>query len=580
VPETPVPRRAATGRTLPACDGGGLLGAFETSASDLALHVDEINALNVFPVPDGDTGTNMLSTVRSALDEANSLTIRQRTVRRVADAIGYGALMGARGNSGVILSQVFRGMASGLDHRDWFDGRDLARAFVRGSDAAYRSVGRPVEGTMLTVIREASGAAVTTAERRSEVPVVMSASVVAAERAVARTPELLPILRQAGVVDAGGQGLFRILEGALRHMAGGRPSAPLPEVTIDPRFAAAHEEDGYGYETVYLLTAGEQPLELDAIREHLERIGESVLVAGDERAIKIHVHNERPDEVIAYGLSLGTLTRVSVENLDAQARDVRGGQASSTQATAGGRPTESARPGMGALPGQAGEAQEVIASRVAVVAVAAGEGLAGAFRSLGAHAVVRGGQSANPATGELVEALRGLPHEEVIVLPNNPNVRLAAEQAAQLMPERIVRVVPTRNSAEGIAALVALDPTLDATANAARMTAAAGTVQTLQVTRAVRHATIGEREVRSGEAMALGPDEGILALADDVAAAAVAGMAALAPGFELVTIYRGADVGAAEAETLAEVLRAAHPGAEVEVVAGGQPHYSYLIAAE
>jgi DAK2 domain fusion protein YloV len=563
VPETPVPRRAG-GRSLPACDGGGLLGAFETSASDLALHVDEINALNVFPVPDGDTGTNMLSTVRSALDEANSLTIKQRTVRRVADAIGYGALMGARGNSGVILSQVFRGMASGLDHRDWFDGRDLARAFVRGSEAAYRSVGRPVEGTMLTVIREASGAAVTTAERRREVPVVMSASVMAAEQAVARTPDLLPILRQAGVVDAGGQGLFRILEGALRHMAGGRPSAPLPDVTIDPRFSAAHEEDGYGYETVYLLTAGEQPLELDAIREHLERIGESVLVAGDERAIKIHVHNERPDEVIAYGLSLGTLTRVSVENLDAQARDVRSSQTSSTQASST----------------QAADAQEVIASRVAVVAVAAGEGLAGAFRSLGAHAVVRGGQSANPATGELVEALRGLQHEEVIVLPNNPNVRLAAELVAQLLPERVVRVVPTRNSAEGIAALVALDPTLDAAANAERMAAAAGTVQTLQVTRAVRGATIGEREVRSGQAMALGPDEGILALADDVAAAAAAGMAALAPGFELVTIYHGADVEAAEAETLAEALRAAHPDAEVEVVAGGQPHYSYLIAAE
>jgi DAK2 domain fusion protein YloV len=579
VPETPVPGRAGAGRTPPACDGGGLLGAFETSASDLALHVDEINALNVFPVPDGDTGTNMLSTVRSALDEANSLAIKQRTVRRVADAIGYGALMGARGNSGVILSQVFRGMANGLDHRDWFDGRDLARAFVRGSDAAYRSVGKPVEGTMLTVIREASGAAVTTAERRREVPVVMGASVVAAERAVARTPDLLPILRQAGVVDAGGQGLFRILEGALRHMAGGRPSAPLPDVTIDPRFSAAHEEEGYGYETVYLLTAGERPLELDAIREHLERIGESVLVAGDERAIKIHVHNERPDEVIAYGLSLGTLTRVSVENLDAQARDVRTSQAP-VKAPADDRSGESARPGMGALPGQAAEAQEVIASRVAVVAVAAGDGLAGAFRSLGAHAVMRGGQSANPATGELVEALKGLPHEEVIVLPNNPNVRLAAELVAQLLPDRLVRVVPTRNSAEGIAALVALDPTLDATANAERMAAAAGTVQTLQVTRAVRDALIGEQEVRSGQAMALGPDEGILAIADEVADAAVAGMAALVPGFELVTIYRGADVEAAAAETLAEALRAAHPDAEVEVVAGGQPHYDYLIAAE
>jgi fatty acid kinase len=544
-----------------------LLGAFETAASDLEGHVEEINALNVFPVPDGDTGTNMLGTVRSALDEARSLERRQQTVRRVAEAIGYGALMGARGNSGVILSQVFRGMSTGLDHRDWFDGRDLARAFVRGSEAAYRSVGRPVEGTILTVIRETSTAAVSAAERRPQVPPVMSASVEAAGASVARTPQLLPVLREAGVVDAGGQGLFRILEGALRHLDGGRPRSAPEQVTVDPSFVAAHEDDGYGYETVYLLAAGERPLEPDAIREHLERLGESVLVAGDERVVKVHVHNERPDEVIAYGLSLGTLSRISIENLDAQARDVRRGAATGP-------------PGGMAPPPVQAEQGPVEATGVGVVAVAAGDGLADALRSLGAHAVVRGGQSANPATGELLAALRELPHRQLIVLPNNPNVRLAAEQAARLLVDRTVVVVATRNPAEGIAALVALDPAADASVNVQRMADAAAEVQTIVVTRAVRDATIGEMSVRAGQLMALGPDEGILAVADDETQAAILGLAEIRPGFELVTVYRGAGVAPDDAARLVEALRDAHAGVEVELVDGGQPLHSYLLAAE
>ncbi|HEV8516904.1 MAG TPA: DAK2 domain-containing protein [Candidatus Limnocylindrales bacterium] len=571
--ERPARRGALASGRLPACDGRGLLGAFETAAQDLSGHVEEINALNVFPVPDGDTGTNMLGTMRAAVDEARSLEKRQRTVHRVAAAIGFGSLMGARGNSGVILSQIFRGMSDGLDGRDWFDGRDLAHAFVRGSDAAYRSVGRPVEGTMLTVIREASGGAVAAAQRRPEVPVVMSASVQAAGDAVARTPELLPILREAGVVDAGGQGLFRILEGALRHMAGGRRGAPTVRARIDPRFAAAHEEDDYGYETVYVLSAGDRPLDPERIRRDLQRLGRSVLVAGGRELVKIHVHNERPDEVIGYGLSLGALTRVAIENLDVQAREVRATRAGpAAPATVRiGEPPE--RPAVAVEP-------EAETSGPGVVAVAAGDGLAAAFRSLGAAAIVRGGQSANPATGELVEALRSLAQPEVIVLPNNPNVRLAAEQAAQLLPERRVVVVPTRNAAEGIAALVAFDPSVDLAGNLERMRAAADGAQTLQVTRAVRDARVAGTRVAVGDAIALGPDEGIVAVAADERKAALAGAATFRPGFELLTVYRGADVAEGEAEALVEALRKAHPAAEVELVAGGQPHYSYLLAAE
>jgi DAK2 domain fusion protein YloV len=557
-----------------ACDGEGLLAAFSAAVAHLERHVEEINGLNVFPVPDGDTGTNMVATVRAALEEARNAP---GPLERVANAISFGALMGARGNSGVITSQIFRGMAEGLGGKRRFNGLDLAHALDRGTRTAYGAVAKPVEGTILTVVREAAAAAIGAAEHRNDIESVLGAVVAAAERAVARTPSLLPILREAGVVDAGGQGLYRLLQGTLLFVVGEVPAvaeATRIEDAVKPSTLVAHADEGWGYETMYLLNATiGRPLDVDAIREHLESIGESVLVAGDARAIKIHVHSERPDTVIAYGLSQGALSRISVENLDDQARQLRETRAAEFTAA----------PGTGSTPGQAhdgGGGTGPAPGGPGVVAVVAGAGLRSVYESFGVDQILEGGQSANPSTGELLRIARLARSREVVVLPNNPNVRLAAEQAAALCEDRRIVVVPTRNAAEGLAALMALDPTKDAAANVGPMTAAGRGIQSMVVTEAVRDSRFGRRKVKKGQTIVLDPDDGLVAVDSDVTKAVLEAIGALDPGFELVTLYYGEGAGLAEAETLAHRVGEAIEGAEVEVVHGGQPYYRYLIAAE
>ena len=288
----------------------------------LAAHADEVNALNVFPVPDGDTGSNMLATVRAAVDEAEELPETERTVPKVAAALRFGALMGARGNSGVILSQIFQGMSGVVTELERIDGRDLALAFEKGCEAAFAAVAHPVEGTILTVARDVATAAEPVARARGGIEEVLAVSAEAASASVERTPQLLAVLANAGVVDAGGKGLELMLKGALAFARGediAKLDGPVHDVAL-PALDAI-EADGFGYETVFLITPHEGTrLETAAIRTRLDALGESVLVAGDARAVKIHVHNERPDEIISYGLSLGTLSRIGVENLDRQAR--------------------------------------------------------------------------------------------------------------------------------------------------------------------------------------------------------------------------------------------------------------------
>ncbi len=570
-----------------ACDGAGLLEAFRAAVANLEAHVDEINSLNVYPVPDGDTGSNMFATVRAALDEAE--TAAGQPADRIAAAISFGALMGARGNSGVITSQIFRGMAEALEGKRHFNGLDLAHALSEGTRTAYAAVAKPVEGTILTVIRESAEAAVSAAEQDDDLVAVLTATVEAAEKSVARTPSLLAILREAGVVDSGGQGVYRLFQGALRSVAGQAPAvaARMPaRAGPAPSTLVAHADEGFGYETMYLLQAAPaSPLDVDGIRTHLESIGESVLVAGDARALKIHVHNERPDEVIAFGLTQGSLSRISVENLDNQARDVRETNAAAftadtgpEAAPAGGDDTDGA-----AHPDRNGSGTAVSdgagALPLGVVAVVAGDGLAAIFRDFGVAGVVQGGQSSNPSTGELLQAVERVDAKEILLLPNNPNVVLAARQVAA-MTERTVAVVPTRNAAEGFAALLALDPTLDAAANAGPMTEAARAIQTVIVTEAVRDATIGGRKVKRGQTIALDPDDGLIAVDRDREKAVVAAMQALKPGYELVSLFYGDGADLAEAEGIAQRIGALAPGIEVEVRHGGQPYYRYLISAE
>ncbi|HEY8870084.1 MAG TPA: DAK2 domain-containing protein [Candidatus Limnocylindrales bacterium] len=598
------------------CDGAGLLAAFRAAVANVEGHIEEINGLNVFPVPDGDTGSNMAATVAAALAEADAIG-GPVTAERVAGAISFGALMGARGNSGVITSQIFRGMADGLGGKTRFNGLDLAHALSEGTRAAYGAVGKPVEGTILTVIREASDAAIVAAERDNDVEVVLAATVAAAERAVARTPGLLAILREAGVVDAGGQGLYRLFEGAHLHLAGGRSTkvprgtserdvvawpAPLstPTATYRPAAPLAAEDDGFGYETVFILQARPgETLDPAAVRAGLQPLGNSVIVAGDSRAMKVHIHGERPDLVIGFGLGVGSLSRISVENLDSQTDDVREARAAAFVEPAVGErgaatvpvrppggggpgPTDGLTPSPGRVTGFE-QAQASTSSLqtppLAIVAVAAGEGIAAIFRDLGAAAVVQGGQSANPSTGELLAAIEALEARAVVILPNNPNVILASRQVAR-MAGRPVSIVPTRNAAEGFAALLALDPDADAAANEETMTAAARALQTLSVTAAVRDAKMGRRKVKRGQTIVLDPDDGLVAAGSDEDKVILEAVGRLRPGFELITVYYGDGADLAMAEALAKRIGTAVGSAEVEVVHGGQPHYRYLIAAE
>ena len=574
-----------------ACDGSGLLDAFRAAVANLEAHVDEINGLNVYPVPDGDTGSNMYATVKAALDEAEA--VAGQPADRIAAAISFGALMGARGNSGVITSQIFRGMADGLGGKRRFNGLDLAHALSQGARTAYGAVAKPVEGTILTVIRESAAAAVEAAEHDNDIESVLGATLAGAERSVARTPSLLAILREAGVVDAGGQGLYRLFQGALLHLLGQAPVTTgrrRAAAGVKPSTLVAHADEGFGYETMFLLQAvGRTPLDLDAIRDHLETIGESVLVAGDGRALKVHVHNERPDLVIGYGLGLGSMSRISVENLDNQARDVRETRAAAFTGSAEADGDASAVALASAPAAPAGDRQPgapstaptdgADAPALAVIAVTAGDGLAAIFRDFGVAAVVQGGQSANPSTGELLEAVRAVRAREVLLLPNNPNVVLAARQVAG-MSDRPVSVVPTRNAAEGFAALLALDPGMDATANVQPMAEAARAIQSLVVTEAVRDAKIGGRKVKRGQTIALDPDDGLIAVDSDREKCVLAAMKALTPGYELVTMFYGDGADLAEAETMARLIGAAGSGAEIEVRHGGQPFYRYLISAE
>lgn len=566
VPPTPEVRGPMNGGR---CGGDAVLAVLQTSVAHLEAYVGEVDRLNVFPVPDGDTGSNMLATMRAALEKASAVPAAERGPGWLASAAASGALLAARGNSGVILSQLLRGLAEALPIDRPISGRDVAYALRRGVGAGYAAVARPVEGTILTVAREAAEAAEAAAD--GDPGAVLAAAAAAARGSVARTPSLLPVLREAGVVDAGGQGLFRLLEGALLALRGAVTTAPRETGALRPggvRSEGDASERGFGYEIVFLVAPFDGAVDLERVRGELGSMGESVLVAGDAQRLKVHVHSLRPDVALGYGLSLGALSDVRIENLDVQADAAR-----EDLVGVGGRPGDATRAATsgGTAGGRAAGA---------VVAVAAGEGLGRVFESFGVGRVVVGGRGRNPSAGELLAAARALGAPQVLLLPNDRDVELAARQAAELCHEKRVVVVPTRSAPEGFAALLAIDDARDAEGNAEAMLAAAGSVQTLRVATAVRDAHVGERKVEAGQTIVLTPDEGIVAAAADARTAILDGLAALRPGFELLTFYPGADVSEEAAGALAAAVGAEHPGVEIEVVPGGQAHDSYLIAAE
>lgn len=551
--------------TIDTLSGRQLRDMFAAATGWLERHADSVNAINVFPVPDGDTGTNMYLTMRSTMEEA--ARCREESVGAMLAAMARGALMGARGNSGVILSQIVRGMARAADGAETIGPPELVMGLEEGSAGAYKAVTKPVEGTMLTVMREAAQAAREgLGGRRHDVVSILKMTAEAARESVARTPTLLPVLAEAGVVDAGGQGLWVLLDGMVRHLKGEPLDVALPagEETVGQEWLTVtgrlHEQEDslYGYCTEFLI-AGEA-LEPDAIQERILALGDSVLVVGDDRLVRVHVHTDDPGAALSRGTKAGSLLQVKVDNIRQQAdRFLELHEA------------RQAAPGPQAPPAPP--------QAISTVAVAAGEGLATVFRSVGCTQVVSGGPTMNPSTGDLLVAVEACPSSEVIVLPNDKNIIMAAEQAKELTQKRL-EVVPTRSVPQGIAALLALNPDADLESNVEAMEAARQGIRTIEVCRAVRSTSIGGVKVRQGQIIAVVDDE--LKLAADTAEEAVKAALAGLPmdGASLVTLYHGADTSRAEAEALAEELRRIYRRHEVEVVLGGQTHYYYIVSLE
>ncbi len=547
-----------TSTTVDALTGPELRDLFAAAMTWLERHADRVNAVNVFPVPDGDTGTNMFLTMRSTMQEAENCT--DESAGGILAAMSHGALMGARGNSGVILSQIIRGIAQAIEGLQAMDSAGFVSGLEQGAAAAYKAVTEPAEGTILTVIREVSE----DARRRlngsaPDLLPLLESAVDAAHESVARTPSLLPVLAEAGVVDAGALGLSYLLEGMLRRLRGESLDVDEGEVgavgrdwleMTEQRHATG--ESLYGYCTE-VLVAG-KGLDADSIRERMLDLGDSVLVVGDEKLVRVHVHTDDPGAALAHGTSVGSLVQVKVDNIRRQAEQF-------------------------VQMHEERQAPPVPPSAVCTVAVVAGEGMAQVFESVGCTHVVAGGPTMNPSTKDILDAVEACPSDDVVVLPNDKNIVMAAQQAVGLTKKRMV-VVPTRSMPQGIAALLAMNPEEGLEENAQAMEEGRQLVRTVEVTRAVRTTSIGGVKVQEGQCIAIIDDELKLSAASPEQAALQALEALAGGGTSLVTLYYGADTDEVRAKALAEHLCERLAGYEVEVVYGGQPHYDYVISVE
>ncbi len=530
---------------------------FACATAWLEKCASDVDALNVFPVPDGDTGTNMLLTLNSSMEEAYRAPDNSSSA--IAQAIAKGALMGARGNSGVILSQILRGLAQGIAGKESLTGADFASALQEASVMAYKGLSNPVEGTILTVTKDAAAAAGKLVEEGDpDLTEVFEIAVQAANESVANTPALLPILKESGVVDAGGQGFYTILEGALHYLKGEaeqirfrKPQMITSSVPLSgrPPEMIAADEIPFGYCTEFMLKG--EKLDTEKIRSRLEKKGnESLIVVGDESTARVHVHTLDPGNVIRFATGLGTVHQVSIRNMDEQHRDF--------------------------LEMQKDKAPAV---DMAIVAVVAGDGLAEVFTSLGVTAIVPGGQTMNPSTRDILQAVESVASDKVMVLPNNKNIVLTAEQVHTLT-EKDVEIVATETIPQGVAALLALDYEADLETNGDIMRQAIPLVNTVEVTRAVRSTQINNIKIKRKQAIGLLDGE-LAAVGSNPTDVLHETLSKLdVSGKEIVTIYFGADTDQVEAERASAMVREEHHQLQVEVVRGGQAHYNYIVSIE
>ncbi|MFO7153733.1 MAG: DAK2 domain-containing protein [Caldicoprobacter oshimai] len=528
----------------------------------LDKHKQAVNALNVFPVPDGDTGTNMSLTMLAAAKEVQGA--RSDSMAEVVNALASGALKGARGNSGVILSQLFRGFARALQGRKEITTSDYAEAMQAGVDTAYKAVMKPVEGTMLTVARVTAEEARKIARNQKDFNEFYKEIIKVAKRVLDKTPEMLPVLKQAGVVDAGGMGLLYIMIGASHALKGtfepdsimmatGSYSAA-PKLEVQPQ-----EDIEYGYCTEFLIKnlypyveEGDE----ENLRERLTKLGDSVLVIRDDDVIKVHVHTNMPGKVLQLGLRYGELSSIKIDNMREQHRHMNeiGSEEPAPR-------------------------DDAVEKQFGVIAVAMGEGISSIFKDLAVDFVVEGGQTMNPSIDDLLKAIEKVKAKDIFILPNNGNIILSASQAQQISDKKIY-VIPSKSIPQGIAAMLAFNPDVDAETNVQRMTAALSSVKTGQVTYAVRDSNFDGMSIQKGDI--LGLIDGKISVVgkdiNEVARGLIDNM--MDDDSEIITLYYGEQVSAQDAEAIADFVSSRYPDVEVEVHFGGQPLYYYIISVE
>ena len=535
---------------------------FLSGAKNLEAKKEWINELNVFPVPDGDTGTNMTLTIMAAASEVSALS--DPTMKTLAKAISSGSLRGARGNSGVILSQLLRGFTKSIEHHEQVDAMAFARAFEKGVETAYKAVMKPKEGTILTVAKGAAVKALEIAEDSENLETFFADVIAEAEEVLSRTPEMLPVLKEAGVVDSGGQGLLEVLKGAFDGYLGKEIDMNFekPAHAVMSKPMSAEESDikfGYCTEFIIMLEKEFSEKEERAFKEYLLSIGDSLVVVADDEIVKVHVHTNAPGDAIQRALTYGQLSNMTIDNmrLEHQERLIKDAEKVAA-------PQAKAEP----------------EKEVGFISVSVGDGMGEIFRELGADYLIEGGQTMNPSTEDVLQAISHVNAKNIFIFPNNKNIILAANQARDLTEDKNIIVIPTKTIPQGITALISYVPDKTVEQNTEEMLEAMTHVKTGQVTYAVRDTKIDDKEIRQGDIMGIG-DKGILAVGQGIEDITVETLKEMVDeDTEIISIYYGADVTEEDAEQLCERLEELYPDFDVEINQGGQPIYYYVVSVE
>ncbi len=556
-------------------DAKGLQKSFLAGAKGLEAKKDWINELNVFPVPDGDTGTNMTMTIMAAAREVAA--IENPTLENLSKAISSGSLRGARGNSGVILSQLFRGFTKEIKKADVITTTTLANAFVRATETAYKAVMKPKEGTILTVAKGMADKAVELVTETEDIIEFAEKIIAHGDYVLSQTPEMLPILKQAGVVDSGGQGLMQVMKGCLDGLLGKEISLSLDDSPVSrPAAGGASVEEAdirFGYCTEFIINVEKaygSREEMD-FKAYLESIGDSIVVVSDDDVVKVHVHTNDPGLAIQKALTFGSLSRMKIDNMREEHHE---------------RLIMNAEKKAAQQKQQADEKREDVCPEAeprkeyGFIAVSIGEGFGEIFQGIGTDYLIEGGQTMNPSTEDMLNAVEQVNADTIYIFPNNSNIILAAEQAASLVENKKIIVVPSKTVPQGITAIINFAPELSPEENKAAMIEEMSRVKTGQITYAVRNTVIDDKEINQGDIMGIG-DKGILCVGQSVKETTLNTLAAMVDDeAELITVYYGADITRETAEKLLACIQEAYPGCEVELQNGGQPIYYYLLSVE